>query len=525
MKTKMRHLLYLVILLVLFSSCGGGGEDPISPGETPGGTTKPEIPDKEGMNVKGAVYDENNKPLANVVVSDGLKSTQTNSQGHFYLASDLKKRHFIQVSIPSGYSVPVVNGLPIFYKAIPKNAKSVEAVFNLKKINSPDRYTIIMSGDPQIRSKGARSDKLAYHSIDMMYDMFEDMNNLAKTITDRPCYGICLGDMVHNDMDMYSEYCNGLKALSYPTFHIIGNHDHRQDVASDAVAMEAYEKYLGPASYSFNLGKLHYVVVDNIIMNDNSLTAGGKYGYGLTNDVLEWLKEDMSYVNTDKTIMACAHANMYQGTHNDPIDFHLNANAYSELLSKYKYVHSWSGHNHCNFNYVYSNQGGKFTNVEQHIVARATGVLWLNEKVNSDGAPRGYYVVDIDGENISWYYKPITIEEKKPLDLTPEYQIRAYKYDDGYVYANVWAYDAKWGNIQYTDAGKTSSMEKAPSYDKMWDDMRIYYNNKYKGEYVFDDIRDVDHMFRVKPSSGATSATISVTDRFGKTYSTTLQLN
>ena len=35
--------------------------------------------------------------------------------------------------------------------------------------------------------------------------------------------------MVHNNMSLWEDYCEGLKDFSFPVFHVIGNHDHIQN--------------------------------------------------------------------------------------------------------------------------------------------------------------------------------------------------------------------------------------------------------------------------------------------------------
>lgn len=85
----------------------------------------------------------------------------------------------------------------------------------------------------------------------------------------------------------------------------------------------------------------------------------------------------------------------------------LNASVYTGLFSAYKFVHSWAGHNHDYYNYAYAAEetSPKYPNVESHILGRSTGMLGLNASVTSDGGPRGYLVIDVDGENITWKFK------------------------------------------------------------------------------------------------------------------------
>ena len=205
---------------------------------------------------------------------------------------------------------------------------------------------------------------------------------------------------------------------------------------------------------------------------------------------------------------------------------------YADKLSEYKYVHSWAGHSHLNFNKVYAKTSeNRLPNVEGHIVARATGALWLNEWVCSDGTPRGYYIVDVDGEEIEWYYHPCGNQLGVSNGFDDYYQIRAYRpgdYEDGYVYANVWGWDALWGNVLYTDNGE-GSVEKRPmaryvTYDKAYKDCCDLSNSKPGNiaKEEFEPDMGVQHIFRIVPSEGATSCTIEVTDRFGRSYSTSL---
>ena len=230
--------------------------------------------------------------------------------------------------------------------------------------------------------------------------------------------------------------------------------------------------------------------------------------------------------------MICSHSSMFGKPGKDPVDVDKNGRLYAQKLSEYKYVHSWAGHSHINFNKVYSKSGeNRLSNIEGHIVARATGALWLNEWVCSDGTPRGYYVVDVDGEKIEWHYHPCGNQLGVSNGLGDDYQMRVYSpsdYGDGYVYANVWAWDALWGSVLYTDNGPNAvagrPMARIESYDKAYKECCDRSNSK-PGNLAKEEFRpdtNVKHLFRIKPSDGATSCTVEVTDRFGRRYSASL---
>ena len=506
-----RQLIFVLVAGWLLTACGGSDAPE---GTGPGG------PD---ATVSGTVLDQRGLPVEGVVVSDGLLTTLTDESGNYALDSDLSKRRFVQVTIPAAYEIPVKDGIPQFWQRIPEGSTKVRADFTLTaRRKAAPRYTILMTADPQIRSRNARYDNFAFHSIDMYEEMCRDLQETAASITDRPVYGISLGDLVHNDMSLYPTYCAGIADFDFPVFNVIGNHDHVQNVATDREAVKKFEEHLGPTCYSVELGELHFIFLDNIIMKNNTLdpNATGAYNDGLSDEVYSWLCNDLKYVDKNKIIMLCAHSSMFRKPDSEPAERDRHGPDYASRLAQYRFVHSWAGHSHINFNYAYSAEepAAKFPNVESHILARSTGALWLNERISTDGTPRGYLVVDVDGEQISWYYKP--------SGLGRDRQIRAYApgawYSDGYVYANVWNHDARWSEVRYTDSGKDKAgMKRVTAYDGAFVRMADYYNST-QNTATFEPFR-TSHMFRILPTAGATQATIETTDRFGEHYTTTLE--
>ena len=77
----------------------------------------------------GTVQDNYGKPIAGVLVSDGMQTTETDAKGNWQLFSDLKLRRFVFVTIPAGYEVPSKNGIPQFWQRIPENEKQFKGRF------------------------------------------------------------------------------------------------------------------------------------------------------------------------------------------------------------------------------------------------------------------------------------------------------------------------------------------------------------------------------------------------------------
>ena len=566
----MRKLFIPILTLILALACtpdngGNNNGNNDNGGYTPTGK----------ITVKGLVYGGGSKALAGVVISDGLLCVQTDENGYFEIDSDLSRTKFITASIPSGYSAPTdENGLPIFYHRVTDEERANEMVqhtFEFYPVaNNPERYTLIVGADPQPRARSAGYDNIAYHSLDMCEDFYLDMKEKAATITDRNVYGLMLGDIVHENMNLFTNYVAGLKTLGFPMFNVLGNHDNDYTAKNDTEGRRKYEEYLGPTYYSFNIGKQHSVVLDNLIMkirsSDNSLR---EYDQGLTDEVWQWLQNDLQYVDRSTTIMVAAHSPMFMGIDMSERSKHTQGHRtdYAALLSKYAKVHAWAGHAHTTFNYVYP-ESSNLKNIEVHTVARSTGELWTNEYA-INGTPRGYTVVEVDGDEISWYFKPTLYQRKGftgQTDPQPEYKYRDYDFDENgeakmrkdgaklteayqmkvykpgqyhnsydemiagnaankYVYVNVFLWDDKWEKPKYNGTTMSKLGHKEAYCLATYEITNHYYSYGYKlagGNEYGPGNNNIHTIFRIYEPNPKGNGTITVVDRFGNEYSQTI---
>ncbi len=521
--------------------------------------------------VKGYIT-SNGKPLEGVVVSDGLLCTKTDEDGYYWLDSNLEDVKFVMVSIPSGYTAPTdSNGLPIFYHRVTDKERYKNlcvANFSFNKINNnADRYTLLVGADPQPRARTAGFDNNAYHSLDCCNDLYRDMREKAATITDRNVYGLMLGDIVHENMDLYDNYIAGLKTLGFPMFNVLGNHDNDKTAKTDVEGRRVFEEKLGPTYYSFNIGKMHFVVLDNLIMklNDNGDLTG--YDQGLTDEIWQWLQNDLSYVDRSATLMVAAHSPMFKlisgGTRSAKY-----RTEYGYLFADFAATHVWTGHTHTSYNYVFPSTAD-WVRIEEHTVARSTGELWTNEYI-AGGTPRGYTVVEVDGDNISWYFKPTIYQtgsfvstkytSKKPsytyrdwnysngvakmkadgTTLSESYQMKVYKprqyhdtYDDmiagnaanNYVYVNIFLWDSKWQNPKYNGV-EMEKLDRTTAYCLATYEINNHYSlygYKLQGYDGYGpENNNINTIFRAKENRTEGSGTVTVTDRFGNNYSSSI---
>lgn len=574
----MKRILYLGMLAcALFSSCKKEEE-----GGTSGGGGY--VPPKE-WTVSGTVKGDDNKPLAGVVVSDGISCVLTDANGNYQLPADLSKKdkdgndRYVFVSTPSGYAAPTAQGHAIFWEWL-KDHKSKKGSdgkyrgvdFTLTKIANPDRFTILIYGDPQPRKKedwSGYTEWSAFHSLDICKDMYDDMKEyVATTLTGRPVYGIGLGDIVHQNTALLPAYRSGMATTGITTYNVIGNHDqgHKKGMTDDT-SCQAYEWYMGPANYSFNLGGLHFLMLDNMLVQDGAYSD--ECATGLTDEIWQFVQNDLALVSRDTPLMVCAHSPMCRRINGkDAVGNHLTE--MRTLLSRYSRVYAWAGHTHSTYNYAETGNP-----IESHTVSRVTGALWTNEYLGENGTPRGYVVFDYDknkgsGKEISWKFKPIYRQtapyagsytdygyqyrdwdydasgkavlkaNRGGTALTDSYQMQVfapgtYAANDRTVYVNVFLWDDLWqkprfyldGKSTYTTMTPVTTQDACYTYSD-WD-ITAYYASKYSGlrDSWYKDgttakMNNCVTMFKCSPNGieDYNGGTVKVTDRFGVEHST-----
>ena len=130
--------------------------------------------------------------------------------------------------------------------------------------------------------------------------IINDLNN-----GDSIAFGISLGDLVGDNLDLHAPYKDVIKQIGKPWYNVMGNHDMNYDVLSDSLSDESFEKNFGPNNYSFNYGDAHFIVLDNIIY-PNPRTGKGYLG-GFRKDQLDFIENDLKFVPKDKLIVLCFH--------------------------------------------------------------------------------------------------------------------------------------------------------------------------------------------------------------------------
>src|SRR5690606_6299171 len=146
----------------------------------------------------------------------------------------------------------------------------------------------------------------------------KDANEVIKSYRDNgtKVYGLTLGDMTwdaywYANNYFLDDYLSVMSRLNIGVFNVMGNHDNDPYYADDRQAENTFKRIIGPTYYSFNLGNVHYVVLDNIEYINNGASNGNlgdrSYNGKVVSAQLEWLKKDLAMIDKSTPVMVAMH--------------------------------------------------------------------------------------------------------------------------------------------------------------------------------------------------------------------------
>ena len=504
-----------------------------------------EVEPAAGSTIYGKVSCEGTG-LAGVVVSDGVEVVKTDSKGVYQLKS--KKYHgYVFVSTPSGYE-PITNGiLPKFHATVDSKSTAAERVdFQLKKVDGQDNHRMLLLGDIHLAK---RTDDQKQFS-----DFVKDINATVNA-TSGKVYALTLGDMT---WDLYwivnnysfKEYIADASAIKgVPVYHTIGNHDHSMYYMGDYDTVKDYKENIGPTYYSFNIGKVHYVVLDDVECKNATAATDEKgnpcykreYDGRVVADELTWLKKDLASVPNGTPLVVTMHIPFYNPQGNATLK---DASALESILKAYPEVHLVTAHTHT----VYNNDKRSSNHIYEHNAGAICATWWWSGKetpgvhIGQDGSPGGYTIMDVTGTDFKWQYKPTgkgTDFQFRTYDRN-EIQITKSKYAPSYtgtdfnasiwgsassaneVYINVWNWDPDW-KVEVTEGGTPLQVSRLSSGELDPLHYIAYTAKRYNknATATFPTSKNY-HMFKVTASSASSTLDIKVTDRFGNVYTETM---
>lgn len=496
--------------------------------------------------------------VENVVVSDGAEVTVTNEKGIYQLKS-AKKWGYVFISVPSGYEVPSVGVLPQFHRALKNSADVVErADFKLEKVDGQDSYKIFMLGDMHLANRTGDLGQFAQFTSDLTDYMTRHKGEKM--------YALTLGDMTwdlywYSNSYYFPQYLNTVNSQikNLQIFHTMGNHDNDFQTRSDYDAAVKYVDQICPTYYSFNIGKVHYVVMDDIDCSSYDGSTSRNYVKSLSAEQLDWLAKDLSYVAKTIPVVVAMHAQVFYPTtsgfkiDHDPV----NTLRLFDILDGYT-VRFVTGHTHKLFNVTPDApivDGHNFREYNSGSVCASwwwSGNLTPGIHIGTDGTPGGYGIWDVTGTDFQCLYKSTGWPEEyqfrsydlnnvhfsmadvplMPSDISASVKnaymqyVNAYpQNNDNEVLINIWNWNSDWTLSVVDENRKTLPYTEVWAYDPLHIaalSVKRFNNAGLKSTPSF--ITDkFTHFFKVKADDADTDLVITVKDEFGNEWTENMQ--
>ena len=358
----------------------------------------------EPLVAKGIVFNdlnsngrhETDEPgVPGVGVSDGQRIVNTDERGHYELA--IKDSGIIFVIKPRDWMTPVTkDGLPLFYHlhkpegspkqltyagVAPTGALPASINFPLRSQPEPDQFSIVVMGDPQPRNES----EVNYLAHDV----------LAEIIGTKAAFGTSLGDIVFDDLNLLPLVNQITGTIGIPWYNVLGNHDINFDVDHDDLSDETWERIYGPATYSFNWGPVHFMVLDDVMYNGSGATPSYHGEFGPT--ALDFIKADLKRVPKETLVVVLMHIPLFDVKDKAQL---------LHLLSDYPHTLSLSAHRHWQDHFNLDKKGNFTTDHNHHhlVHGTASGSWWRGHKdehgiphaTQADGNPNGYSIITFD---------------------------------------------------------------------------------------------------------------------------------
>ncbi|MEO3679039.1 calcineurin-like phosphoesterase family protein [Rheinheimera fenheensis] len=361
---------------------------------------------------ENGVLDNHENLLPDVMLSNGLDIVSTQHDGGFTLKR--ASGNFIFVIDPAGYRSPL-NALMHrnFYQTIDiEHSCDSNLHFPLVKTDISEDFSFAVFADPQ-----PDSDKQLNYFKQTIINRFEG---------DEIDFGITLGDLVANDLNMIEPVLKSTASLQKPWYTVIGNHDIDYSSKSDEESSKYFEQLLGPKTYAFIQGKVGFLILDNVRYPDPR--DGIRYQADLSAQDLHFAVNFLQLLPKDYALVIAFHMpldDQFDGwnlTSRETLISHLN---------DFNKVLILSGHTHLQQNLLHRNEIGRLNEIPiNEFNVGTTSGDWFKGELDSkmlplaqmrDGTPQGY--AEVHFSNTQYTFKYVVTSEH----FTDDFNIYAPK--------------------------------------------------------------------------------------------------
>ncbi|MFW5761780.1 MAG: calcineurin-like phosphoesterase C-terminal domain-containing protein, partial [Cyclobacteriaceae bacterium] len=277
-----------------------------------------------------------------------------------------------------------------------------------------------------------------------------------------------------DDLDLFSPYQQAIKKIGVPWYNVLGNHDLNFDANADTLSDETFEAHFGPANYAFNYGKVHFIVLDDILYPDPRDQRG--YWGGFRQDQLDFVKNNLQYVPTDHLVVLAFHI---------PIS-ELNGDSFRDedrqklfqLLKDYPYTLSLSAHTHLQKQDFFNEEDGWLQeNPPHHYNVGTTSGDWYSGQLDQngvpvstmrDGTPKGYATINFKGNQYTFDYKATGLSSDQHMLIFSPKVVEKDKRTSAGIYVNFFIGSAE-DKLEYRiNEGEWETMTYVENYDPLY---------------------------------------------------------
>lgn len=297
----MKTLFINFLLILFFLSAGFQNKSILLSAQTTSFVKGIVFHDKNG----NGIYDvKTDQPLKNIAVSNGREVVLTNQAGRYELP--VGKYPAIFVIKPRNWKVPADDkNIHRFYylhspqgasgsnyKGLPPTGPIPEMInFPLYPVKEPDNFDVLILGDTQPRNE----QEIHYFANDVLPGLI-DIN---------VPFGIILGDIVFDKLNLYDYLTNIISSIGIPIRYVPGNHDIDYTANNITDSRGTWFNTFGPTYYSFSYGPVHFIVLDDsrwIVEQDKRY-----YRTGLGEDQFEFVRNEIKRLKNDQLLVLLSH--------------------------------------------------------------------------------------------------------------------------------------------------------------------------------------------------------------------------
>lgn len=418
---------------------------------------------------KNGLRDQGEPGISGVAVASRNAVVLTDSRGVYAIPIQREDEIFVikpadynyflnEYNLPQFYYLHKHNRPPLLkYRGIERTEPLPASIdFPLLSGSYEEDFSIIVMSDPQ-----------PYNLTEVQYydkDIVEELVGTSEF-----SFGITLGDIVGDDLDLFEPINKATARIGIPWFNVIGNHDLNSDASDLYYSDERFKSVYGPSTYAFHHGKVFFIILNNIIF-PNAFTDYYYVG-GIRDDQFAFIKNSLEFVPNDHLVVLCMHIPLYNEEQWGETFLNTHRIRLFEILKNHEFTLSLSGHTHTLRHYFFGSNEDWLQEIPHHhyTTGAASGDWWsglfqengVPESTMYDGTPNGYSIIRFTGNQYTIDYKAAGHSGNFKMRIYGPKVVPTHAHYRGYFYVNYfqgskndkveWKInDGDWKTMRYT---------------------------------------------------------------------------